>query len=315
MGPIHVGIDLGGTNIQGAAARGQTILSRRKIPTRVKLGPTTVLADLAALARDLAADQGLAALGIGIPGLLDLERGVCLAADNLGWRDVPVAAVLTEQLQAPVFIENDARVAALGELATGKAKGRSNFIYITVGTGIGAGIFVEGRMLRGARWAAGEVGHMQMDPTGAVCACGGRGCLEALAAAPAIQRKGRAVAAANPASLLNSLPEGEIDAAVVFKFAADGDRWAQQIVDETMGWLGIAVANLVNIFNPELVVIGGGVSLAGEQLLAPVQAQIARHCMRVQKETVSLVTSGLDDSAGVAGALELVRQSLDRGGL
>lgn len=312
MEKLLVGIDLGGTNTQGAAAQGGKIIRQGKIPTRAAQGPDTVMADLAALARDLAGGQEITGLGLGVPGLLDLEKGVCTLSGNLRWENIPITQTLSKVLGIPVYMDNDVRVAALGELSLGKAKGCKDFIYLAVGTGIGAGIFIDGHLLRGPRWSAGEVGHMVLDPLGPDCTCGSRGCLEALASATAIAREGRAAAALNPASLLNTLansPE-EIDAAMVFKAASTGDEAATQVVDTAMAWLGIGVANLVNIFNPRLVVIGGGVSLAGEQLLAPVQTQVQRYSMPIQRQTVQVTTSALDDAAGVAGALELVRQHL-----
>lgn len=309
MEPVNIGIDLGGTNIQGAAARGDEILSRGKIATRAKEPATAVLDDIAKLALELAAGQPIAAVGLGLPGLLDPEKGICLIAENLGWQDVPVTEVLQEKLQAPVFIENDARVAALGELAQGKARGCKDFIYITVGTGIGSGIYIDGKLLRGSRWCAGEVGHMVMDPRGEECTCGNRGCLETLASAPAITRAARKAAAYNPESVLAFVRPEQIDAAAVFR-AAIIDKIAAEIVDSAMTWLGIAIANLVNVFNPELVVIGGGVSLAGEELLQPIQIAVDNLCLRVQKNTVTITTSALGDRAGVAGALELIRQNL-----
>lgn len=315
MQSILVGIDLGGTNAQGAAAAPDgTILKRGKIPTRSAHGAHTVIADLADMVRDLADGHPISAIGLGVPGLLDLENGVCLFSGNLNWERVPIAAKLTELTGAPVYIDNDVRVAALGELAQGQARGCKDFIYITVGTGVGSGIFIDGRLLRGPRWSAGEVGHMVLDPQGPACTCGSRGCLEALASATAIAREGRAAAAKHPDSLLNKLAvrTEDMDAALVFKAANLGDPAAAQVVDAAMAWLGIGVANLVNIFNPELVVIGGGVSLAGDKLLTPVRNQVQRLAMPVQRETVRIVTSALADSAGVDGALELVRRNNKR---
>jgi glucokinase len=312
MEAILIGIDLGGTSIQGAASRPDgTILNRARIPTRSALGPETVLDDLVQLVKKLAGKCPLRAVGLGVPGLLDLEQGICLFSGNLGWENVPVVAKLSAAIGAPVFLDNDVRVAALGELAQGEARGCSNFIYLAVGTGIGSGIFIAGQLLRGPHWSAGEVGHMVLDPLGPDCNCGSRGCLEALASATAIAREGRAAAAADADSLLRQLAKtpDAIDAALVFEAAACGDQGAAQVVNTAMTWLGIGVANLVNIFNPELVVIGGGVSLAGEKLLAPVGAQISRFAMPVQKKTVRLATSALGDRAGVAGALELARQN------
>lgn len=313
METVLVGIDLGGTNAQGAAALDGKIIRQEKIPTRSQLDAEAVLDDLARLALELAGGRKIAALGLGVPGLLDLERGLCVFSGNLGWDNVPVKAKLEEKTGAPVFMDNDVRVAAAGELARGLAQGCKDFIYLTVGTGIGSGIFIDGHLLRGPRWSAGEVGHMVLDPQGPDCTCGSKGCLEALASATAIAREGRAAAAANPDSILNTLAADprDIDAALVFEAAAAGDAVAARVVETAMTWLGIGVANLVNIFNPRLVVIGGGVSLAGERLLAPVRTQVERYSMPVQRETVSIRTSALGDAAGVAGALELARRGLE----
>jgi glucokinase len=276
------------------------------------LGPDQILADLAELAKNLAGDRKISALGLGVPGLLDLEWGICVFSGNIRWANVPVVERLSNLLDCPVFIDNDVRVAALGELAQGQAQGLKDFIYLTVGTGIGSGIFIDGRLLRGPKFSAGEAGHMVLLKDGPACTCGSSGCLEALASATAIAREGRLVAEQNPASLLNSLSSnpGEIDATLVARAAQAGDSTACQVWDTAMAWLGIGVANLVNIFNPELVVIGGGVSLAGDQLTQPVLAQIQKLAMPVQRKHVRLAVSAMGDKAGVYGALELARQRM-----
>lgn len=310
MQTVLIGIDLGGTNAQGAAATpAGEIIRRGKIPTRAKRGSGLVLADLARLILDLAGGQPIQAVGLGVPGLLDVDAGTCRFSCNLGWENVPIASELSGQINAPVFIDNDVRVAALGEWSRGQARGCKDFIFLAVGTGIGSGIFSGGQLLQGPGWSAGEAGHMVLDPQGPDCACGSKGCLETLASATAIARDGLAAAKANPGSLLNELAScGELDAALVFKAAAQGDAAARQVVDTAMAWLGLGIANLVNIFNPRKVIIGGGVSLAGEQLLAPVKAQVARYAMPVQREMAEITVSSLADRAGVYGALELARQ-------
>ena len=310
MQTVLIGIDLGGTNAQGAAATpAGEVIRRGKIPTRTKLGPDIVLADLAGLILDLAGGQPIQAAGLGVPGLLDVDEGICRFSCNLGWENVPVARELAGKINAPVFIDNDVRTAALGEWSRGQAQGCKDFIFLAVGTGIGTGIVSGGQLLRGAGWSAGEAGHMVLDPRGPDCACGSRGCLETLASATAIAREGRAAAEANPDSLLNKLAAGrDLDAALVFQAAARNDAAARRVVDTAMTWLGLGIANLINIFNPRLVVIGGGVSLAGEELLAPVRAQVARYAMPVQREMAEITVSALADKAGVYGALELARQ-------
>lgn len=303
MNSCIVGIDVGGTSAKAAAmgddGRTESIES---VPTGADREPDELLDQLAGLARKVATGRKISALGLGVPGLLDLERGVCVFSGNLNWREVAVGPGLSRRLGAPVHIDNDVNVAALGEFSRGGAKGCRDFIYITVGTGIGAGLYCDGRLLRGPRWVAGEVGHMVMDPEGPDCTCGSRGCLEALASATAIAREGRAAALAHPES---KLAGREIDAALVAKLAREGDCQARQVWQQAMAWLGIGVANLVNIFNPQLVIIGGGVSLAGEDLLRPVEDKIKELAMPVQREFVRLVRSTLGDKAGVWGALEL----------
>lgn len=311
MQTVLIGIDLGGTNIQGAAAVNDTIISKSKIATRSQQGPDTVIKDIAKLVLELAAGNTIQTVGLGIPGLLDVDRGICLSSCNLGWQDVHISRKLSEQINAPVFIDNDGRVAALGEWSQGQAQAQDckDFICLTIGTGIGSGIVTNGQLVRGANWSAGEVGHMVLDPQGPACACGNKGCLEALASGTAIAREGRAAAAANPTSLLAKNLDA-IDAASVFAAAGAGDIAATKVIDTAMAWLGLGVANLVNIFNPRLVVIGGGVSLVGEELLAPVRAQVNRYGMKVQREHVTITTSRLGDTAGMVGALELARRGL-----
>lgn len=306
MNSCIVGIDVGGTSAKAAALGNDGNTGPiESVPTGADRQPEELLDQLAWLARKVSAGREITAVGLGSPGLLDLERGVCVFSGNLNWREVAVGPGLSRRLQAPVYIDNDVNVAALGEYSRGQAKGCRDFIYITVGTGIGAGIFCAGRLLRGPRWVAGEVGHMVLSPDGPECTCGSRGCLEALASASAIAREGRAAAQAHPDS---KLAGREIDAALVARLAREGDPSAANVWQGAMAWLGIGVANLVNIFNPQLVVIGGGVSLAGEQMLQPVQKKVTQLAMPVQRETVRLALSALGDKAGVWGALELARE-------
>ena len=304
MGKCIVGIDLGGTKAAAAAVEldstpyPQTV---ETIPTGNDQPPEQLLAQLADLAKQVAQGREIAAVGLGAPGLLDLEQGTCVFSGNLGWREVPVARELSCLLSAPVFMDNDVRVAALGELKQGAARGQSDFIYLTVGTGIGSGIFIQGRLLRGPRYAAGEVGHMVLKPDGPACTCGSRGCLEALASATAMAREAKTAAEKSPGCL-----PPDLDARAIAALAAS-NLAAKQIWDEAMGWLGIGVANLVNIFNPALVVIGGGVSLAGDMLLTPVREKVQQLAMPVQRKHVTITLSALGDKAGVAGALELAK--------
>jgi glucokinase len=213
-------------------------------------------------------------------------------------------------MQIPVVVENDANAAALGEHAYGIAANVKDFIFLSLGTGVGAGLFADGRLLTGCRGAAGEVGHMVMHPEGPTCSCGGQGCLEALAGGWAILRDARAAVNQGQATTLRLLASrGElIDVKAVADAALQHDTVAQQILNNALSWLGLGVANVVNLLNPELVVMGGGLSLMGEPLLAAVRGSVARHAMPVQRATARIELSRLGDRAGVLGAVELARQ-------
>lgn len=305
----YIGIDLGGTKMAGAAADSEgSLLTRETVPTP-KEGGGKVLEALKSLVTRLAKGMAVETIAIGIPGLVDLDTGSVVSAGNLKWLQVPLVSILQKEFpKALIYIDNDVNVAAYGELRFGAAQNCRDFIYVTVGTGIGGGIFMDGRMLQGPRWVAGEVGHMVMQPEGLPCSCGGQGCLETLAAAPAFAREGRLEAIKDPGSLLHRLAAengGEISAKILSLAYDEGDAAAIKAFDRSAGWLGVGMASLVNIFNPSLLVIGGGVSLAGEKLLKIVRQKIAKHAMEVQGKHVQVVTSGLGDEAGLFGAMAL----------
>ena len=245
------GIDLGGTTTKfGFFTIDGELIEKFAIKTDLSSNGANILSDIAVninnhLVKNQLTKSNIKGIGIGVPG--PVTNGIANKCVNLGWENVPVVAKLSAAIGAPVFLDNDVRVAALGELAQGEARGCSNFIYLAVGTGIGSGIFIAGQLLRGPHWSAGEVGHMVLDPLGPDCNCGSRGCLEALASATAIAREGRAAAAADADSLLRQLAKtpDAIDAALVFEAAACGDQGAAQVVNTAMTWLGIGVANLV----------------------------------------------------------------------
>lgn len=314
MEDCMVGIDLGGTKMAGAAASlDGDILTRETVPTPGE-GGNAVLEALHSLTKRLTAGRRLSVFAIGIPGVVDLEAGLVVEAGNIKWHRFPLLSHLQKAYPGTaIYMDNDVNVAARGELICGAARGYSDFIYVTVGTGIGGGIYTGGRLLQGPRWAAGEVGHMVLDPGGLPCSCGGQGCLETLAAAPAFAREGRLEALKDPNSLLHRLVAeegGEITARLLSEAYDLGDEGAIRAFNRCAGWLGVGMASLVNIFNPSLLVIGGGVSLAGEKLLKKVREKIQTHGMEVQAAHVKVTASGLKDQAGLHGALAL---ALSRG--
>lgn len=303
-----VGIDLGGTNIAGAAADIEGNVLTEAVVSTPAGGHEVVLMAIDRLVRELAGDRELKALALGVPGIHNLKEGLCLAWDNLNWTNVPVVAYFRQRYEdIPVYMDNDARVAARGEQRFGAARNCRDFIYVTVGTGIGGGIFTGGKLITGSCGGGGEIGHMVLLPEGLPCTCGGRGCLETLAAAPALAREGRLEALKDPFSLLHELAatEGVITAEMVSEAYDRGDIAAAIAFKRCAGWLGIGLAGLINIFNPDRVIIGGGLSLAGDKLLAAVKAQVARHAMREQGRHVKIILSPLRNKAGLYGALAL----------
>ncbi|HEX6631261.1 MAG TPA: ROK family protein, partial [Gemmatimonadaceae bacterium] len=283
-----VGVDLGGTNIVTGvmSADGSRTVAVRSTPTQVALGADGVIDRIiqqaevsiaAAMAATGAARSQFVGVGIGAPGPLDREAGVVLIAPNLGWRDVPLRTLVSEALGIPAALDNDANCATLGEWWVGAARGARHVLGLTIGTGIGGGLLVDGRLYHGASDVAGEVGHATIDSNGRRCACGNYGCLEAYASGPAIAERTREALSAGEASVLRELVNGDVSritAQTVYEAAQAGDTLARLIVRETASFLGAGVANLVNVFNPEVVVITGGVTQAGAALFEPLRAEV-----------------------------------------
>ncbi|MGE5560257.1 MAG: ROK family protein [Chloroflexota bacterium] len=308
-----IGVDLGGTNARAAIIVGARIIADVRRATPATSGAAAVNdVLLSAVAELLARPEGRAvsAIGLGIPGLIDVAHGVCRFSPNLHWRDEPVADLFHERFHLPVAMDNDVRVATFGELVFGAGRGVANFVCVTVGTGIGSGIVLGGRLYRGPGFAAGEVGHQTLEPSGRPCKCGSRGCLETLAAAPAIALAGREAAAAGRAPELARLSGGDpecIDASLVAKAAAIGDAGARAVLARAGEYLGIGLANIANILNPERIIVGGGVANAGELLLGPVRRALQERAMPVNRQMAEVVPAELGADAGLIGAGALAR--------
>ncbi|MDA8226992.1 MAG: ROK family glucokinase [Desulfitobacterium hafniense] len=304
--PHIIGIDLGGTNIKAALLDGQgNILAKKEIPTQADEGPEGVINRMAELARDLQPSEGsVLGVGIGIPGVLDYSNGKVIFAPNIHWRDVAAKALMEEKLGLPVYLDNDANAAALGEKWCGAARGGQNVVVITIGTGIGGGVIINGRIYRGSAGSAGEIGHTVVLEDGPQCNCGKKGCLETLTAAPAIVRMaGEAVEAGSSPGLAGL---GSLEAKDVFAAAAKGDRGALDVVERAAHYLGMSIANVVNLLNPELVVIGGGVARAGEILFRPLRKRVKECALEVPAETVQVIPAQLGNDAGSVGAGAIV---------
>lgn len=312
-----VGVDLGGTSMRVAIA-GDTgeLLAHVKAPTHANAGPESVFQRLASLAQEaraaarLADDVVVSAWGVAFPGPVNHITGVLTTPPNLqGWHNVPVRDLLTPYAKAPVVVANDAHAAALGEHSFGAGRGVSEMVYMTISTGIGGGIISRDSLIYGADGTAGEVGHIVVDWRGPNCNCGNRGCLEALASGTAIARAATAHLQNGIASSLQGINE-PLTARDVIDAALKGDAMAKDVVNEAARILGAGCVSVVNLVNPRLIVLGGGVSLhAGDMLLGPVRERIAARALELPRGNVNVVLCELGDEAGLYGAVALARQA------
>jgi glucokinase len=304
-----LGIDLGGTQIRtGLIDREGAALHSDYQPTLAGEGPESVIRRILAGAErvldqaDLDHD-GISSVGIGAPGPLDIPRGLLIEPPNLpGWHDVPLRDIVQAQIGAPTYLENDANAAAIGEYLYGAGQGTRDMIYVTVSTGIGGGLILGGRIYHGLSGGAGEIGHMTVLPYGPHCACGNRGCLEALASGTAIAREGQELIARGLSTEICGHDGGEIGAKDVVDAMYRGDPCAKQIVMQAMAYLGIGMANLVNLFNPERIVIGGGLTALGDDLVAPVERAIQLRAFPSASARVTVTLAQLGPEVGIVGA-------------
>ena len=306
----RIGIDLGGTNIAvGVVDDRHQIAAEASVPAGAHRPAEQVVADMCR-AVELALDKaGLtvrdcASIGVGAPGTCDPERGVVVCAYNLNWFDVPVCRMLTEHFGLPARLSNDANCAALAEVVAGAAVSCRSMVLVTLGTGVGGGIIVDGKIVSGLGGAGGEVGHSILVLDGAPCTCGRRGCWEAYASATALIRQGREAAAAHPESLLNRYTA--LTGRDVFDAADAGDAAAQAVLERYYVYVAAGVTNLVNILSPEMVLIGGGISRQGERLLAPIRRYVAANCFGGEERPQPAIQAAkLGNEAGIIGAAAL----------
>ena len=305
-----VGIDIGGTNVVAGtvAEDGSEMLGLVSEPTISEQGADAVLGRIVKLARaSMAAARGkeIAGIGIGSPGPLNTTTGVVLLTPNLGWTNFPLRDRLAQALGLPATLDNDANCAIFGEWWRGAARGAKHVVGLTIGTGIGGGIVLDGEIYRGASDIAGEIGHMTIDLNGRRCKCGNYGCLEAYASGPAIAARAVEGIEAGTDTSLPKYVNGDlrkITAQLVYEAAHDGDDYAYEVVKDTARFLGVGVANVINIFNPEVVVICGGVTLAGERLFGPLRSEAKRRAFKPAVDVCRIVPGELTGTAGVYGA-------------
>jgi glucokinase len=318
-----IGVDLGGTNIVVGAMTvdGSRHLSVRSIPTMASLGDEGVADRIVTLVEEVIVETikqtGIArtdfiGVGVGAPGPIDRDRGIVLVAPNLGWLNFPLRDRIHDRLRLPATLDNDANCATFGEWWQGAARGGRNVIGLTIGTGIGGGLILNGALYHGSSDMAGEVGHTTIDLNGRHCKCGNYGCLEAYASGPAIATRAREVMVREEGeSSIPSMVNGkfeDITAQIVYDAAKAGDQVASEIVRDTARYLGAGLANLLNTFNPDTVVIAGGVTAAGDTLFVPLQREVRRRAFSPAVRAAKIVPGELPGTAGVVGAVASFKQ-------
>ncbi len=316
-----VGVDMGGTKILAAVidAEGK-IVHQVKTATKPRKGQEEVIKRIArciqeAIDRAKLKPSQIRAIGIGSPGPLDPETGVIIFAPNLGWSNVPLKTKLEVNLGIPTFVDNDVNMGTLGEYAFGAGQGVKSLVGIFVGTGIGGGIILDGKLYHGVNKTAGEVGHMIVKANGPRCGCGNFGCLEAVASRTAITRElQKAILKKGQKSKLTQLNGGSLDlirSQAIAKAVKRADKPTIKVMQRAGKYLGMSVASIVHFLNPEMIVLGGGVIEAmGDSLLDPIRQAAAKYALPTTMDGVQIVEATLGDNAGVIGASVLARQRL-----
>jgi glucokinase len=321
-----VGVDLGGTNIvvgvlpiDGGTGE---VLACRSVATEAQRGAKFVVDRIVGLIKEsmdqVMAEHGgtradFAGVGIGSPGPLDRATGTVINTPNLGWRNFPLRDLISNAVSLPATLDNDANCATYGEWWLGSGRNVDTLVGLTLGTGIGGGIVLNGQIFHGVSDAAGEIGHMTIEANGRKCNCGNYGCLEAYASGPAIALRAMEGIEAGAESLLPALVNGRLEdltAATVYEGVVLGDPYANDVMRETAKLLGAGVASIINVLNPEMVVSAGGVTRAGEHLFAPLRAEVRRRAFKSAQEACQIVSAQLPGTAGLIGAIAVFKREM-----
>lgn len=315
----YVGIDLGGTNIAaGLVNKAGEIIYKESVPTNAQRPYTEIIKDMADLTLKVIKEAGVnidevEKIGIGSPGTPNCKEGILVFSGNLNFRNVPIKAELQKYIDLPVYLDNDANCAALAEGVAGSAKGTKHSVTITLGTGIGGGVIIDGKIYSGFNFAGAEIGHMVMNCDGVQCTCGRKGCWETYASATALIRQTTKAAQENPDSIINKLIEGDftkINAKTAFDAAKQGDEIGNRVVQQYIKYIAEGLINVINIFMPEVVVIGGGVCKEGEYLLKPLRELVyAGVFSREEIPQTQIKTALMGNDAGIIGAAMLGENS------
>lgn len=318
-----IGVDLGGTNIVSAIINNQgEILSYLKVRTLAERGrEATIKRIIETIHKNIVQFQstiapngnGISIIGIGIgaPGPLDIKRGIIDFAPNLpGWRDVPLRKILKDEFNMKIVLENDANAAAWGERCFGVGQGVDNLVCFTLGTGIGGGIIIDGKIYHGNNYGSAELGHMTVNKDGPRCNCGNYGCLEAYSSATGIKNRIKSKVKSGTKSQFLNLDNDKslesISLKSIFEAARKGDKLTENIVEEAISYLGIAIANITNILNPKMVVLVGGMTNEGDKLLLPLREEVKKRAFYSNYKPLKIVIGKLDGNAGVLGAAALL---------
>lgn len=312
MRRYSIGVDLGGTNIKAALfAAGFEVAREVSVPTEAAKGPGHVLSRIRYAIKLLTVDQGIgldsvACMGMGIPGLLDPGEGLSLFSPNFpGWEQVHIVNEMKPYYDFPVFIDNDVRVNLYGEWQHGAARGYQNVVLLTLGTGLGSGIVSDGKVVYGTTFSAGEIGHMNMFRQGRPCRCGSSGCLGRYVSAVGMVNTFKEKLGEGRQSIIQTWTGGDNEriTALMISEAYDlDDELAAEVMHETGVLLGFGLSNVINLLNPEVIVIGGGMSAAGERLLRSTRATVKEHALGLSSSRCSIVQAGLGSRAGTLGA-------------
>ena len=313
-----IGVDLGGTNIVVGVlpidAAEADVLALKSEPTDAERGAKYVVDKIVLLIEEARAEvvaqfggtrADFAGIGIGAPGPLNRKTGTVIQSPNLGWRNFPLRDLISNAVHLPAVLDNDANCATYGEWWLGAGRNVDTLIGLTLGTGIGGGIVLHGEIFHGVSDAAGEIGHMTIEANGLKCPCGNYGCLEAYASGPAIARRAIEGLEAGAESLLSDLAGNKLEnitAATVYEAVVHGDTYANEVMRETAKFLGAGVANVINIFNPDMIVISGGVTKAGDHLFVPLRSEVRRRAFKSALDACQITAAQLPGTAGVIGA-------------
>ena len=307
----YVGIDLGGTNIvAGVVDEEYNIIAKASTKTNCPRPEKEIADDMAIMALEAVKNAKLTIddiewIGVGTPGIANSETGIIEYSNNLGFKNTPMVKYIQETINKPVYIENDANAAAYGEYVAGAAKGAKNAVCITLGTGVGGGIIIDGKIYSGSNFAGAEIGHTVVQVDGAQCSCGRKGCFEAYSSATGLIRMSKEAMEEHPDSLMNKEAEekGKVTARTSFDCMRAGDKYAKAVVDKYIKYLAAGITNTINIFQPDILCIGGGVCNEGDPLLLPMKELVKQEVYtRNSAKNTEIVIAKLGNDAGIIGA-------------